>query len=442
MTPDRCPGCRLRGWTHDVAASQHRADLRRPLRRARRRCRHQRRGVSRGRSPDAARRSPSIDRGDFGGFTSQESSNLVWGGFKYLENYELPLVFGLCRSRNRLMKAYPDNIKEIAFLATLDERRRSARGSPASAPPRTGDRPVRHAVGRGCSSAERDQVRGAGDRHDARRAAASSTRTRTSSTTTPASSSRSCARRSTPAPRPPTTSSSSPPSGVGDRWVVPPARRRHGRGAHDLGPRDRQRRRAVRRRAQRRMGPDDRAPDRLLEGHPPRRAPPHHHEPRPRARLLRRHPATLLRDPDGPPVGHRHHRHPGRHPVHRGRPTTTAASCSTRSTPASTSPAAAHRRRHHRRALRRATARRQPRRRRPGASADWTSLEPQARGRARRRSRRRHDLRRQAHRLPQRRRGGRRRASSSSASRSSRTCTTGTASRPRRRAPSSTARPS
>ena len=60
-----------------------------------------------------------IDRGDFGGFTSQESSNLVWGGFKYLENYELPLVFGLCRSRNRLMKAYPDNVKEIGFLAAL-----------------------------------------------------------------------------------------------------------------------------------------------------------------------------------------------------------------------------------------------------------------------------------------------------------------------------------
>ena len=62
-----------------------------------------------------------IDRGDFGHFTSQESSNLVWGGFKYLENYELPLVFNLCRSRNRLMKAYPDNIKEIGFLAALDE---------------------------------------------------------------------------------------------------------------------------------------------------------------------------------------------------------------------------------------------------------------------------------------------------------------------------------
>jgi len=63
-----------------------------------------------------------IDRGDFGAFTSQESSNLVWGGFKYLENYELPLVFGLCRSRNRLMKAYPDNIKEIGFLAALDAK--------------------------------------------------------------------------------------------------------------------------------------------------------------------------------------------------------------------------------------------------------------------------------------------------------------------------------
>ncbi len=61
-----------------------------------------------------------VERGDFGGFTSQESSNLVWGGFKYLERYELLLVWKLCRSRNRLMKAYPDNIKEISFLASLD----------------------------------------------------------------------------------------------------------------------------------------------------------------------------------------------------------------------------------------------------------------------------------------------------------------------------------
>ncbi len=62
-----------------------------------------------------------VDRGDFGSFTSQASSNLVWGGFKYLEGYEIPLVRKLCVSRNRLIKSYPDNIKQIPFLATLDE---------------------------------------------------------------------------------------------------------------------------------------------------------------------------------------------------------------------------------------------------------------------------------------------------------------------------------
>ena len=62
-----------------------------------------------------------IDRGDFAGFTSQESSNLVWGGIKYLENYEFPLVRKLCMSRNRLMRAYPANVKEIGFLGVLGE---------------------------------------------------------------------------------------------------------------------------------------------------------------------------------------------------------------------------------------------------------------------------------------------------------------------------------
>ncbi len=62
-----------------------------------------------------------IDRGDFGAFTSQESSNLVWGGFKYMESYEMLLVRKLCVSRNRLIRAYPDNMKPIPFLAALDE---------------------------------------------------------------------------------------------------------------------------------------------------------------------------------------------------------------------------------------------------------------------------------------------------------------------------------
>ncbi|MCP3936431.1 MAG: FAD-dependent oxidoreductase [Actinomycetia bacterium] len=61
-----------------------------------------------------------VDRGDFGAFTSQESSNLVWGGFKYLESYEMILVRKLCMSRNRLLKAYPDNVKPIGFLASLE----------------------------------------------------------------------------------------------------------------------------------------------------------------------------------------------------------------------------------------------------------------------------------------------------------------------------------
>jgi glycerol-3-phosphate dehydrogenase len=62
-----------------------------------------------------------VDRSDFASGTSQESSNLVWGGFKYLEHYEVPLVFGLCRSRNKLADAYPTRIAETRFLATLDE---------------------------------------------------------------------------------------------------------------------------------------------------------------------------------------------------------------------------------------------------------------------------------------------------------------------------------
>ena len=60
-----------------------------------------------------------IDRGDFAGFTSQQSSNLVWGGIKYLQSYEFLLVYKLSRARNRLFKAYPNQIREIGFLASL-----------------------------------------------------------------------------------------------------------------------------------------------------------------------------------------------------------------------------------------------------------------------------------------------------------------------------------
>ena len=61
-----------------------------------------------------------FEKKDFASGVSQESSNLVWGGFKYLESYELKLVMELCHSRNRLARAYPSRLVEKRFLAALD----------------------------------------------------------------------------------------------------------------------------------------------------------------------------------------------------------------------------------------------------------------------------------------------------------------------------------
>ena len=61
-----------------------------------------------------------IDRKDFANETSMHSSNLVWGGIKYMESYEFGLVRKLCMSRNQLMKAYPTNIRELRFFTNLD----------------------------------------------------------------------------------------------------------------------------------------------------------------------------------------------------------------------------------------------------------------------------------------------------------------------------------
>ncbi len=63
-----------------------------------------------------------IDARDFAGFTSQQSSNLVWGGIKYMEGYEFGLVAGLCRSRNELLKSFPSTVKEIRFLMALNRQ--------------------------------------------------------------------------------------------------------------------------------------------------------------------------------------------------------------------------------------------------------------------------------------------------------------------------------
>src|ERR1700716_2976414 len=59
-----------------------------------------------------------IDKGDFASVTSQQSSNLAWGGIKYLETYELGLVRKLCRARNKLIRAYPSMVQEIRFTVS------------------------------------------------------------------------------------------------------------------------------------------------------------------------------------------------------------------------------------------------------------------------------------------------------------------------------------
>lgn len=63
-----------------------------------------------------------IDKGDFAGFTSMNSSNLAWGGIKYMETFEFPLVRKLCMSRNHLIRSYPSSVEEIRFYTTHEKK--------------------------------------------------------------------------------------------------------------------------------------------------------------------------------------------------------------------------------------------------------------------------------------------------------------------------------
>lgn len=66
-------------------------------------------------------RTALIDRLDFSACTSQESSNLIWGGIKYLESYEFGLVRKLSLSRNHLLRHYPSTVQEVRFFVTLEK---------------------------------------------------------------------------------------------------------------------------------------------------------------------------------------------------------------------------------------------------------------------------------------------------------------------------------
>lgn len=60
-----------------------------------------------------------VDAGDWAGMTSMQSSNLAWGGIKYMESYDFRLVRQLCKSRNHLIRNYPSTVQEIRFLTTI-----------------------------------------------------------------------------------------------------------------------------------------------------------------------------------------------------------------------------------------------------------------------------------------------------------------------------------
>jgi glycerol-3-phosphate dehydrogenase len=62
-----------------------------------------------------------IEREDFASGVSSNSSNLAWGGIKYMESGEFLLVNKLCKSRNELMRAYPSTVKEIRFFTTIQK---------------------------------------------------------------------------------------------------------------------------------------------------------------------------------------------------------------------------------------------------------------------------------------------------------------------------------
>lgn len=63
-----------------------------------------------------------VEQKDFASFTSQESSNLAWGGIKYMESYEFGLVWNLCGSRNRLIRSFPSQVQEIRFFTSLPKK--------------------------------------------------------------------------------------------------------------------------------------------------------------------------------------------------------------------------------------------------------------------------------------------------------------------------------
>ncbi len=56
-----------------------------------------------------------IEKGDYGSATSSASTKLIHGGLRYLENFDLRLVFEACRERRTLMRVAPHLVHPLRF---------------------------------------------------------------------------------------------------------------------------------------------------------------------------------------------------------------------------------------------------------------------------------------------------------------------------------------
>lgn len=66
-----------------------------------------------------------VDRGDFGGGTSQSTAMWVWGGLIYLATLDFATVMKLCASRDHLIRQLPDwiHLAPNRYVATREDRR-------------------------------------------------------------------------------------------------------------------------------------------------------------------------------------------------------------------------------------------------------------------------------------------------------------------------------
>jgi len=64
-------------------------------------------------------RTALVEKGDFAQGTSSRSSRMIHGGLRYLENYQIGLVFRCCNERRVMRKIAPRLVRPLPFLYPL-----------------------------------------------------------------------------------------------------------------------------------------------------------------------------------------------------------------------------------------------------------------------------------------------------------------------------------